>query len=252
MKSEKGRRAKNQLFHLSRYLLFLYNGGVRRYLNAALLIALLFFVSCSSTRSSYLSFPDEEKTAVLTLASDMTESFSATLTTDDIAPALSSSYTFYSDYLPSFSAVEERYLSSVINILEDDFTSSFISVINSEAKIEAETPERFIDGEMLSLALENNTRAALTSAFEEVISSHSTELDEAFSESEYTFSRIQRSYRNLVIVDISLSIPDPEPIDENKLINLVLDKYYSSLKENETKLRNNPLYGESSYRLFWR
>ncbi len=118
--------------------------------------------------------------------------------------------------------------------------------------MEAEEPERFIDGEMLSLALEKNTRAALTSAFEDIISSHSLELDEAFSESEYTFSRIQRSYRSLVIVDISLSIPDPEPIDENKLINLVLDKYFSSLKENETKLRNNPLYGESSYRLFWR
>ena len=242
---------KNRLFHLLRCSLFLYNGGVRRYLRLALLIALLFFVSCSSTRSASSS-SDEEKTAVLTLASDMTESFSASLSTDDIAQALSSSYTFYSDYLPSFSAVKERYLSSIINILEDDFTSCFISIISSQSEKEAETPGRFIDGELLSLSLETATRATLTSDFEEIISKHTLELDEAFSESENTFSCIQRSYRSLVIVDISLSIPDPEPIETNKLINLVLDKYFSSIKENETKLRNNPFYGESSYRLFWR
>lgn len=182
----------------------------------------------------------------------MTESFPSGLGADDIEGALSSSYTFYSDYLPSFSAVKERYLTSIVDILEDEFESTFISIITKESQTQADNPGHFIDGDMLTSALETSTRTSATNAFSEIIGEHKDELENAFGESLSTFSKIQRSYRNLVIVGISLYIPDPEPIDSNKLVSLVLDKYYSILSDNETKLRNNPLYGESSYRLFWR
>ncbi len=195
---------------------------------------------------------EEEKRAVLTLSSDMTQNFSSSLTSDDIASSLTQSYTFYSEYLPSFVLIKERYLSAVIEILEDEFSSAFVSIITDASQVEADAPSRFIDGDMLSSALESSTREEAASALREIIDAHKDELDSAYGESESTFSKIQRSYRSLVIVDISLSIPDSEPFDEESLISLVLNKYYSILSDNETKLRNNPLYGESSYRLFWR
>ncbi len=189
---------------------------------------------------------------MLTLSSDMIQSFSCELTSADIAPALRGSYTFYSEYLPSFSLVEERYLTSVIGILEDEFSSAFIATSAAFSQKEADNPSHFFNGDMLTASLETAARADIEVSFRAIIEAHKEELDDAFSESESTFNRIQRSYRSLVIVDIYLSIPDPEPVDEEALISLVLDKYYSILSDSETKLRNNPLYGESSYRLFWR
>lgn len=218
-----------------------------------LLISLLLLSSCNSTRSA--STPErerEESEAVMTLSRDMVSHIkTGLLKAEDISSALPESYTAYKDYLPSYDEIAARYLASVISILEEDFVSIFTESFLNVSSSLVSSPRKYLMGEMLLLDAESASRTYISLSFGNLMDKRKDELDNAFNESSTNFEMVKKAYDNLSKIGITENLSPAGEIERNSLITLVLDKYYSILEEEEINLRTNPLYGESSYRLFW-
>lgn len=227
-----------------------YYVGVKRYV-PVILIVILLLSSCSTLKGSAES--GEEKRAVETLVSDCLLALpSDPVTEDDLVSALPGSYTAYGEYLPSYSAISSRYLSAVCKVVNAAFSESFLSdTVTASADVLSDTPSRYISGEAVISDIEKETRESLGALLEEYYKEHSEELDEAFSESRTYFGMVKRSYSSLSIIGEEIVLPDAEMITVSDLADITLDRFYSLLSSSETKLRNNPLYGDSVYRLFW-
>lgn len=226
---------------------------VKKYL-VILLIALLFLSSCVSGKKGVDDSETDaaEREAVTVLAGDMVSALQkGALAIDDIAPALNESYREYEDYLPSYDEIRDRYLGAVLLILEDDFVTLFKESVLSSASSLSQSPRKYLMGEMLSPEVESATRTFLSLSFGSLIDEREEKMKEAFLESGESFSMVKKAYDNLNVVGVSEKLPEAEEIDKTSLITLVLDRYYSILEEEEIKLRTNPLYGDSTYRLFW-
>lgn len=225
---------------MKRYLLFLF---------------LVLLVSCSTFNAADGTDgvpTEEEKEAVAVLVADMTDELDgAVLTTSDILPALGETYTVYSTYLPSYQDISGRYLSSLISIFSDAVSSALLENIGSSVETLTSSASLFLDGGEVTPVIETLTR---TRTVEKVLEDPllTQKLEEAGEESILNFRKVRKAYSLLGAVDKDIILPEPETADAETVINLILDRYYSFLEEREMKLRSNPFYGESSYRLFWR
>lgn len=223
---------------------------MKRYLVPILLIILL--LSSCATLDNGSGTGEEEEEAVKTLFEDMISSLSSfELSSSDIEPALPSSYTVYSSYLPSYETIKERYLSSVLDIIEEDLLSSFKSNIESSLQLLLDNPSSYIEGTLISSVLKANLYSLILSSFNDVIEAKRSEIDEAFDESRSDFGRIRKSYENLTLLGITVSLPRAEPLDTSLSAELCLEEYFLYLEENEISLRSDPLYSAGAYRLFW-
>ncbi len=227
-----------------------YYVSVKRYL-CILLSVMLLLASCSTLAGGTEN--GEEKTAVMTLVSDCLLALpSDPVTADDLLSALPESYTSYGEYLPSYSAITSRYLNAAADVVNASFSESFFSdIVTASGDVLSDSPSRYISGEAVIPDIEKETRDSIRTLLEEYFSEHSDELDEAFSESRTYFSMVKRSYSSLSIIGGEIVLPDAEMISVSSLVDITLDRFYSLLSGTETELRNNPLYGDSVYRLFW-
>ncbi len=212
---------------------------------------MLLLASCSTLAGGTEN--GEEKTAVMTLVSDCLLALpSDPVTADDLLSALPESYTSYGEYLPSYSAITSRYLNAAADVVNASFSESFFSdIVTASGDVLSDSPSRYISGEAVIPDIEKETRDSIRTLLEEYFSEHSDELDEAFSESRTYFSMVKRSYSSLSIIGGEIVLPDAEMISVSSLVDITLDRFYSLLSGTETELRNNPLYGDSVYRLFW-
>lgn len=227
-----------------------YYVSVKRYL-CILLSVMLLLASCSTLAGGTEN--GEEKTAVMTLVSDCLLALpSDPVTADDLLSALPESYTSYGEYLPSYSAITSRYLNAAADVVNASFSESFFSdIVTASGDVLSDSPSRYISGEAVIPDIEKETRDSIRTLLEEYFSEHSDELDEAFSESRTYFSMVKRSYSSLSIIGGEIVLPDAEMISVSSLVDITLDRFYALLSDAETELRNNPLYGDSVYRLFW-
>ncbi len=224
---------------------------MKRYLLSILLI-LLICVSCASLNEKNDKPSEEESEAVETLLGDMASSLSSfSLSIDVLEGALPESYTTYSDYIPSYENIRERYLSLIIEIIDEDLKTAFIDCIKGNSSYFSANPSSFIKGELIATYLEENEFGTVLSSFLSVIENKKDELDIAFNESKVEYERIKTAYDNLSQIDIFFSLPEAEPIDMYKLAALVATRYFEILKESEIAIRDNPLYSGTIYRLFW-
>lgn len=217
-----------------------------------LLIAVIFLlVSCSTFGSGTEN--GEEKTAVETLVSDCLLALpSDPVTADDLEPVLPESYTSYETYLPSYSAIRLRYLNAVCAVVNSAFSESFFSdEVTQAGETLSDEPSSYISGEAVIPDIESITRESLSVLLVEYLSQHSEDLEAAFSESRTSFSMVKRSYSSLSIIGEEIILPDAEMLSVSDMSEIALDRFYSLLSSAEIELRNNPLYGDSVYRLFW-
>lgn len=219
-----------------------------------LILALFLLSSCATGRKTNAG--DEvdsvEVEAVSVLGRDMMSAVTAgTLSTSDIEPALSVNYTSYSKYLPSYKEIETRYLEKVLSLFEPDFVNIFKDTVNSALDELSSSPEKYLAGDMLTPDLKTKADSSLREKFSSLIESSSSEMKEAYRESGESFSMVKKAYDNLYIIGDDENLGSPEEIERESLITLVLEKYFSVIEKEELSLRTNPLYGESTYRLFW-
>ena len=190
---------------------------------------------------------DREKSAVLTLVEDTLSSVGEEcVTSGDFESALPLSYTAYEDYIPSYDEIEEKYLSSVASIVNEEITGLFSFAILSAADTVADNPSPYLAGESIISALRKATEESLTAALTSSLEEREDELDSSFTESREAFGRVKKAYSALSAVSKGIYLPTARALDIKSIVSVSVDRYFFLLSEEESAFRTNPLYGERS------
>ncbi len=207
---------------------------------------LLILASCTTVSDPAASGGDDGG-AVTTLIRDIVSSAGEKrLERADLEEALDSSYLVYSEYIPSYDDIKNRYLSSLLTIVSEGMDEIFSSTVLPAGEEIGNNPSPYLSGELVTPSLEAATGEILIENLTQYLDARSGELEEAFAESRDTFSRVKKAYAALSAVSKGVVIPQAETASTRALASAAARRYFSFLGEEERKKRSNPLYGGRS------
>ena len=224
---------------------------------AILLLSLLFLFSCASTEKSEESeasaTEERRKDAVALLSFDMFSSVEDwEMDTSVLSSSLPSSFTVYSDYVPSYGELELKYVSSISRISEEAVRTS-LPLLATYASSLIDEPEKYISdddsftSELKNISLEEEVEGIVLSALKE----HSAEINESFLQVKRVFDEIRTAYANLSKVEKGVALPEASGMDFNVAAHLVSESFFTNLGSLERTLKNTPASSDSLYAVFW-
>lgn len=210
------------------------------------MIILLILTSCATASDAAESGADDGA-VVTTLIRDMVSAVEdRPLSSSDIEEALDSSYLSYSGYIPSYVEIRNRYLASLLAVVEEGRAELFSSTVLSAGEEIGNNPSPYLSGELVTPSLMAATAGILTERLTEYLLGRSGELDSAFSESEDTFGRVRKAYAALSAVSKGVVLPTAGKAAPARLAAAAVESYFSLLGDEEREIRSNPLYGGRS------
>ncbi len=205
-------------------------------------MVLLILSSCATVSDSSASTSEAVTSLVRDMAAAVEEK---ALTVTDLEGTLDSSYRAYSEYIPSYDEIKKGYLGSVLVVI-DKAASLFSPVVLSAGEEASLNPSPYLEGALVTDAIRTSSSETLNALLTEYLLAHSAELDDAFSESADTFSRVRKAYAALSSVGEGVSLPVVKEASLSVLSSTVVRRYFELLEDAERDLRSNPLYGVRS------
>ena len=205
---------------------------------------LLFLASCTTVSDPAQSGTDES--GVTALIRDIVSSAGEkALTGADLEKALDSSYRAYSGYIPSYDEIKNRYLSSLVVTVSEAMAEIFPSTVLAAGEEIGNNPSPYLSGELVTPSLEAATREILTENLTQYLVERREKLEEAFTESRDTFSRVKKAYAALSAVSKGVVLAEAEEAEAESLASAAVERYFSLLEEEEREKRSSPLSGGS-------
>lgn len=221
--------------------------GVKRFI---LLVSLLLILlaSCTTLRPSDVTETEEgERSAVVTLVSDIVSAGEECVKAEDFEDILPYSYTVYSSYIPSYGDIMKRYLTSLASLVNEGVSALFPDVVISAGEEASESAYSYMEGESVTATLNVRTGEALSEALGAYLEERASDIEEAFSESREAFGRVKKAYELLSAVSKAVVLPSAEPVSPSDMVSTAVGSYFSLLSAEETRLRSNPLYGDGIF-----
>ena len=222
---------------------------------AILLLSLLFLFSCASTEKSEESeasaTEERRKDAVALLSFDMFSSVEDwEMDTSVLSSSLPSSFTVYSDYVPSYGELELKYVSSISRLSEAVRTS--LPLLATYASSLIDEPEKYIsDDDSFTSELKNISLEEVEVIVLSALKEHSAEINESFLQVKRVFDEIRTAYANLSKVEKGVALPEASGMDFNVAAHLVSESFFNDLGSLERTLKNTPASSDSLYAVFW-
>ena len=223
---------------------------------AILLLSLLFLFSCASTEKSEESeasaTEERRKDAVALLSFDMFSSVEDwEMDTSVLSSSLPSSFTVYSDYVPSYGELELKYVSSISRISEEAVRTS-LPLLATYASSLIDEPEKYIsDDDSFTSELKNISLEEVEVIVLSALKEHSSEINDSFLQVKRVFDEIRTAYANLSKVEKGVALPEASGMDFNVAAHLVSESFFNDLGSLERTLKNTPASSDSLYAVFW-
>ncbi len=207
---------------------------------------LFILASCATVSDSASSGTDDGASLTALIRDIVSSEGEKRLTKADLETALDSSYLVYSEYIPSYDEIKSRYLSSLLVVVSEGMEEIFSPTVLAAGEEIGSNPAPYISGELVTPSLEAATAEILTENLTQYLAGRNGELEEAFTESRDTFSRVKKAYAALSAVSKGVVLPEASPAAPQRLASAAVERYFSLLEEEEREKRRNPLYGGRS------
>ena len=227
-----------------------------KYLGILILAVLFAFTSCATTGEKKEDGDgvsiEKEKAAMELLTVDMFSSLSSfSFDSLALADALPDSFTIYKEYVPSYDALEKKYLSEVKDVAVEA-VESYMPVIKNMAFVLSGDPLPYIPGDTtFTKELERRLGGELSKVIYEKFLEESSCLEESFLSVARIFNEIRSGYASLSSVGKGEYLPEAESIVLEKASMIVSTEFFLELGKEETILKNTPVSSNSPYSVFW-